>query len=60
MTLVQRKFDWLNGLMIVCALAGVILDIDTILTGRIHESAYVLGLGVVIAWIISSIRARKV
>ncbi|MEJ7615513.1 MAG: hypothetical protein WKF30_00745 [Pyrinomonadaceae bacterium] len=59
LTLAQRRFDWLNGLMIVCALAGAILDIDTILTGRVHESAYVLGLGVVIAWVISAIRARK-
>lgn len=60
LTLRQRKFDWLNGLMIVCALAGVILDIDTIMTGRIHESAFVLGFGVVIAWVISSIRARRI
>ncbi|MEJ7713304.1 MAG: hypothetical protein WKF84_26520 [Pyrinomonadaceae bacterium] len=59
LTLVQRKFDWVNGLMLVCALAGVILGIDTIITNRTHESAYVLGLGVVVAWIISSIRARK-
>lgn len=59
LTLVQRKFDWLNGLMIVCALAGVILDVDTIATGRVHESAYVLSIGVILAWIISNVRMRR-
>lgn len=59
LTLVQRKFDWLNGLMIVCALAGVILDVDTIATGRVHQSAYVLSFGVFMIWIISIIRARR-
>lgn len=59
LTLVQRRFDWLNGLMIVCALAGVILDIDTIATGRVHQSAYVLSFSVFMIWIISTIRARR-
>lgn len=59
LTLVQRRFDWLNGLMIVCALAGVILHIDAIATGRVHQSASILSFSVFITWLISSLRARR-
>lgn len=56
LTITQRKFDWLNGLMITCALAGVILDVDTLSTGREHPAAFLLSMAVLITWFLSSLR----
>ncbi|MBA3714186.1 MAG: hypothetical protein H0W76_17300 [Pyrinomonadaceae bacterium] len=59
LALAQRSFNILSGMMIAGALASVLLDVDTLVTNRQHPSAVFLSFGVLLLWIIASIRARK-
>jgi hypothetical protein len=47
---VQKRFDVLNGIIITGALIVVLLDIDTILTGRNYDVTTFISLGVLLLW----------
>ena len=53
---VQRRFDWLNGITITGALIVVLLDVDTILSGRKYDVTAFISLGVLILWIFNTRR----
>ena len=59
LALARRSFGVVSGLMIAGALASVMLDIDTLMMGRQHPSAAFLSFGVLILWIVTTVRARK-
>jgi hypothetical protein len=59
LTLTQRRFDLLSGLMVMGALAVVLLDADTLATGRPHPTAGLLSLAVLALWIFVSLRGRR-
>ena len=52
----QKRFDFLNGFIITGALIVVLLDIDTILSGRIYEVTTFINLIVIVLWIINQRR----
>ena len=52
----QKRFDFLNGLTITGALIGVLLDIDSIWTGRKYEITTFIGFGVLLLWFFSQRR----
>jgi hypothetical protein len=52
----QRRFDWLNGVIITGALIGVLLDIDTLVTGRKYDIGGLISLAVLVLWFISGRR----
>lgn len=47
---IQRRFDFLNGLIITGALTVVLLDIDTIWTGRNYDVSTFISFGVLLLW----------
>ena len=49
----QKRFDLLNGVIITGALIVVLLDIDTIWTGRNYDVSTFISLGVLILWFIN-------
>lgn len=49
----QKRFDIFNGVIITGALIVVLLDIDTLLTGRDYEIVSFISLGVLILWFIN-------
>jgi hypothetical protein len=53
---VQRRFDWLNGATITGALIVVLLDIDTIYTGRKYDVTPFISLTVLILWVFNTRR----
>lgn len=46
----QKRFDFLNGTIITGALIVVLLDIDTIWTGRNYDVSTFISLGVLLLW----------
>lgn len=46
----QKRFDLLNGAIITGALIVVLLDIDTIWTGRNYDISTFISLGVLLLW----------
>lgn len=46
----QRRFDFLNGIIITGALIVVLLDIDTIVSGRNYDITTFISLGVLLLW----------
>lgn len=46
----QKRFDFLNGLLITGALIVVLLDIDTVWTGRDYAVSTFISLGVLLLW----------
>jgi hypothetical protein len=54
---IQRRFDLLNGITVTGALIVVLLDIDTIISGRNYPITSFLSLGVLILWIFNLRRA---
>ena len=46
----QKRFDLLNGLIITGALIVVLLDIDTIWTGRNYDISTFISLAVLLLW----------
>lgn len=54
--MVQKRFDWLNGATITGALIVVLLDIDTILSGRKYDVTPFISLTVLILWIFNTRR----
>jgi phosphoglycerol transferase MdoB-like AlkP superfamily enzyme len=59
LTYTQRRFDFLSGLMVMGAVAVVMLDVDTLTTGRPHPSAGVLSLLVLALWLLVTFRGRR-
>jgi hypothetical protein len=59
LALARRSFGVVSGLMIAGALASVMLDVDTLVTRRPHPSAAFLSFGVLLLWIITTMRAPK-
>lgn len=49
----QKRFDIFNGVIITGALIVVLLDVDTLLTGRDYEIVSFISLGVLILWFIN-------
>ena len=49
----QKRFVLLNGVIITGALIVVLLDIDTIWTGRNYDVSTFISLGVLILWFIN-------
>lgn len=47
---IQKRFDFLNGAIITGALIVVLLDVDTILTGRNYDISTFISLGVLLLW----------
>jgi hypothetical protein len=47
---IQKRFDFLNGLIITGALTVVLLDIDTIWTGRNYDVSTFISFGVLLLW----------
>ncbi len=56
LTLVQKRFDILNGALIVGAMTVVVLDVDTIMTERRHSEVAFISIAVLILWFISMTR----
>jgi hypothetical protein len=54
---IQRRFDLLNGITVTGALIVVLLDIDTIISGRNYPITSFLSLGVLLLWIFNLRRA---
>jgi len=52
----QKRFDWLNGVIITGALVVVLLDIDTLITGRNYEITGIISLTILILWFINTRR----
>lgn len=46
----QKRFDLLNGLIITGALIVVLLDVDTIWTGRNYDISTFISLAVLLLW----------
>lgn len=46
----QKRFDFLNGLLITGALIVVLLDIDTVWTGRDYAISTFISFGVLLLW----------
>jgi hypothetical protein len=55
----QQRFDLLNGVIVTGALIVVLLDVDTLLTGRTYDVAGWISLGVLILWFINMGRKPK-
>lgn len=55
--MIQRRFDLINGITITGALVVVLLDIDTLISGRNYPITSFLSLGVLILWIFNLRRA---
>jgi hypothetical protein len=55
----QQRFDILNGVIITGALIVVLLDIDTLLSGRTYDVAGWISLGVLILWFVNMGRKPK-
>ncbi|MDQ3257765.1 MAG: hypothetical protein M3R15_28405 [Acidobacteriota bacterium] len=59
LALAQARLNILSGMMIAGALASVLLDVDTLVMNRQHPSAVFLSFGVLLLWVIASMRSRK-
>lgn len=46
----QKRFDLLNGAIITGALTVVLLDIDTLITGRNYDVSTFISMGVLLLW----------
>lgn len=55
--MIQRRFDLINGITITGALVVVLLDIDTLISGRNYPITSFLSLGVLVLWIFNLRRA---
>lgn len=52
----QQRFDWLNGITITAALIVVLLDLDTIISGRNYEISTFINFAVIALWFINTRR----
>lgn len=59
LTFRQKRFDLLNGALIVGALTVVALDVDTLITKNKHWGVGFISLGVLLLWFISMRRKPK-
>ena len=52
----QKRYDFLNGITITAALIVVLLDIDTLTTGREYQISTLISLAVLGLWIFNTKR----
>lgn len=54
--LFQKRYDFLNGITITAALIVVLLDIDTLTTGREYQISTLISLAVLGLWLFNTKR----